>query len=122
MTTTERFGPVLEGTPKGTIRHLRPADEAIARMSEPARPALILFPRFGSDLNVGVRPVGAAEVFVRLTQASTNYTALAERGFRALTQLVTTVPAVALDYPNAEAAQAQFESLWAQADSVGRAV
>ena len=42
-----RWGPVLDGTPKGTIRHLSPRPDAIARMGEPARPALILFPRFG---------------------------------------------------------------------------
>jgi HprK-related kinase A len=39
-----RLGPVLSGTPKGTIRHLRPNADAIARMDEAARPALILFP------------------------------------------------------------------------------
>ena len=33
-----RLGPVLEGTPKGTIRHLRPNAEAVARMDEAARP------------------------------------------------------------------------------------
>src|SRR6185503_16279456 len=43
----DRFGPLLAGTPKGDIRHLRPNAEAIARMGEAARPALILFPRFG---------------------------------------------------------------------------
>ena len=81
-------GPVLSGTPKGTIRHLRPNAEAVARMGEPARPVLILFPRFGRDLEPAVREVGAAEAFMRLTQASTNYVALGERGFDALTGLV----------------------------------
>jgi HprK-related kinase A len=110
-----RFGPVLERTPKGRIRHLRPRDDAIARMAEPARPALILFPRFGRDIEPVARPVGAAEIFVRLTQASTNYTQLGEAGFRALSSLVTNVPAVALDYPSGEAAEAQIEALWAHA-------
>jgi HprK-related kinase A len=115
LAPAERFGPVLEGTPKGRIRHLRPRDEAIARMGEPARPVLILFPRFGRDLAAAARPVGPAEVFVRLTQASTNYTQLGETGFRALTTLVKTVPAVALDYAGAEAAEAQIEALWSHA-------
>jgi HprK-related kinase A len=113
LAPADRFGPVLDGTPKGRIRHLRPRDEAIARMAEPARPALILFPRFDRDLAAAARPVGPAEVFVRLTQASTNYTQLGKAGFRALTGLVKTVPAVALDYPSAEAAEAQIEALWA---------
>lgn len=108
----ERLGPVLAGTPKGRIRHLRPQANAIARMDETARPALILFPRYGRDLDRELRPVGAAEVFVRLTQASTNYVALGERGFDALTSLVTTVPAEAIDYPDTDAAIALVEELW----------
>jgi len=97
-----RFGPRLIGTPKGDIRHLRPNDEAIARMGEGAIPALILFPRFGE--RAAVRGVGAAEVFMRLTQASTNYVALGRAGFEALTRLVGTTPALAIDYPDAETA------------------
>jgi len=97
-----RFGPRLAGTPKGDIRHLRPNREAIARMGERAKPALILFPRFGEA--AAVRGVGQAEVFMRLTQASTNYVALGRRGFDALTGLVRTVPALAIDYPDTETA------------------
>ena len=99
-----RLGPVLTGTPKGRIRHLRPNPESIARMEEPATPALILFPRFGRDLEPAVREVGAAEAFMRLTQASTNYVALGERGFDALTHFVGALPARAIDY--ADTAQA----------------
>lgn len=109
----ERLGPVLRGTPKGTIRHLRPQAAAIARMEEPAPPALILFPRFGRDLDKTVRAVGAAEVFVRLTQASTNYVALGERGFDALTGLLAAVPSLAIDYPDTDSAVALVEELWA---------
>jgi HprK-related kinase A len=108
----ERFGPVLEGTPKGTIRHLRPQREAVAAMDVPAAPALILFPRYGAELAAAVRPVGAAELFMRLTQASTNYVALGRRGFDSLTLLCTAVPAAAIDYASSEAALALVDRLW----------
>jgi HprK-related kinase A len=107
---TARWGPVLAGTPKGTIRHLRPRHDAIARMSEPARPALILFPRFGFAEDV--REIGGAEVFVRLTQASTNYVALGEAGFTALTRLITDTPTCAIDYPDGPSGIALVERLW----------
>src|SRR3546814_15777401 len=71
-----RLGPLLAGTPKGDIRHLIPRPDAIAAMHEPARPALILFPRFGDE--AAVERIGEGEAFVRLTEASTNYTALGE--------------------------------------------
>ena len=107
-----RFGPLMAGTPKGDIRHLVPHGDAIDKMDRPARPALLLFPRYG--FSAAERPVGPSEVFVRLTQASTNYVALGERGFEALMRIVDTVPARAIDYPDTASAIEQVEALWAQ--------
>lgn len=106
----DRFGPLLEDTPKGAIRHMRPNDRALAHMGEGAMPSLILFPRFGPAQ--AVRGVGQAEVFMRLTQASTNYVALGRRGFDALTRLVETNPALAIDYPDTGTAVALVEDFW----------
>ena len=108
--TAERWGPPLAGTPKGMIRHLRPNPEAIVRMAEPARPALLLFPRYG--FREEVREIGQAEIFVRMTQASTNYVNLGEAGFAALTRFVGKTPARAVDYPDGPAAMALVERLW----------
>ncbi|MBB5984898.1 HprK-related kinase A [Sphingobium lignivorans] len=105
-----RLGPRLEGTAKGTIRHLVPAADAIARMAEPAEPALLLMPRFG--FAAAQRPVESGEAFMRLTEASTNYVALGEAGFRALTRFVRHVPAVALDYLDSATALDQVDALW----------
>ena len=106
----DRLGPWLRATPKGDIRHLAPPADAIAAMAVPARPALIVFPRFGNPR--AIRAIGASEVFVRLTQASTNFVTLGERGFAALTKLVTTTPAVAIDYPDSATGQALIDELW----------
>lgn len=105
-----RLGPELAGTPKGTIRHLVPDARAIATMDDPATPALLLFPRYGEA--AATRPVPTSEAFVRLTQASTNYVALGERGFAGLTGLVRSVPAHAVDYPDGDTAIAMVEDLW----------
>lgn len=110
-----RLGPVLTGTPKGTIRHLRPNGSAVARMGDPARPVLTLFPRFGRGLEPAVREVGAAEAFMRLTQASTNYVALGERGFGSLTHLVASVPSKAIDYADTAQAEELVGALWSGA-------
>ncbi len=108
-----RFGPLMQATPKGDIRHLVPRPEAVARMSEGAMPALLLFPRFGHE--AAVRSVGKSESFVRLTQASTNYVALGEAGFAALSRFVDEVPAQAIDYGSGEEAMALVEQLWSAA-------
>jgi hypothetical protein len=102
---------LLAGTPKGDIRHLVPDASAVAAMDTPVPPALLLFPSYGFEADERLVPL--SEVFVRLTQASTNYVALGERGFDALARLVKTVPARAIDYPDTDSAVKQIEKLWA---------
>ncbi|WP_031395578.1 HprK-related kinase A [Sphingomonas sp. STIS6.2] len=106
-----RMGPLMAATPKGDIRHMVPDVSAIAAMDQPATPALLLFPRYGDA--AAVRPVPPAEAFVRMTQASTNYVALGEPGFTAMTRLIADVPAVAIDYPDGASGVAQVEALCA---------
>ncbi len=107
-----RLGPLLAGTPKGDIRHLIPRPEAVAAMHEPARPTLLLFPRFGGEASI--EPMGEGEAFVRLTEASTNYIALGEAGFAALTRLVRETPAFGISYPDSATGIALVEQLWAE--------
>jgi len=107
-----RFGPLMTGTPKGDIRHIIPPTDAVQKMADTAKPALLLFPRFGYDPIL--RDMGKSEVFVRLTQASTNYVALGETGFRALTKFVDAVPTKAMDYQSGEQAEELIDSLWSQ--------
>lgn len=107
-----RFGPLMRATPKGDIRHLSPRADAVERMAEGARPALLLFPRFGHQPEI--RPVGQGELFMRLTQASTNYVALGEPAFQALSRFVTHVPAHAIDFSSGPEAIAMVEQLWAR--------
>jgi HprK-related kinase A len=105
-----RFGPLMTGTPKGDIRHLVPPADAIAAMAVPAKPALLLFPSFGFE--AAVREISPSEIFVRLTQASTNFVALGEAGFLALTRFIKAVPARAVDYRNGAEAEELVDRLW----------
>jgi HprK-related kinase A len=110
--TPDRLGPLIPGTPKGSIRHLVPRADAVARMDEPAQPALLLFPRFGAE--PGLQAVAPSEAFVRLTDSSTNYVALGEPAFAALTRLVRAVPSVALGYADSAQGLAAVEALWGE--------
>lgn len=107
-----RFGPLLKDTPKGDIRHLIPPATAVEAMREGGPPALLLYPRFGYAPEL--RPLGPEENFIRLTQASTNYVALGEEGFGALTRLVRDVPVLAFDFNDGAEAMARIEALWAE--------
>lgn len=112
MAPATRFGPLMKDTPKGDIRHLVPSLEALETSKRSAKPALLLFPRFGHDAEL--RDMGKSEIFVRLTQASTNYVAMGETGFRALTQFVDTVPTKAMDYQSLEQAEELIDGLWSE--------
>jgi HprK-related kinase A len=107
-----RFGPLLRDTPKGDLRHLRPNADAVARMDETAVPALILFPRFGGAPEVN--GIGRAELFVRLTQGSTNYIPLGERGYVAMTRLIS-LPAAMFAYPDTASGLDIVARYWAEA-------
>ncbi len=106
----DRFGPMMKATPKGDIRHLIPPIKALHAMEEPAKPALLLFPRFGYE--PAVREMGKSEVFVRLTQASTNYVALGQASFEALTGFVDTVPTRAIDFDSGKQVIETIDTLW----------
>lgn len=107
-----RFGPHLADTPKGALRHLRPGADAVARMDEPARPAMILFPSYGFD--PAAEGIPKSEAFVRLTQGSTNYIALGQAAFGALLRLVEAVPAVRFAYPDSASGMAIVEQFAAE--------
>ena len=59
--------------------------------------------------------MGEGEAFVRLTEASTNYIALGEPGFAALTRLVHETPTFSIAYPDSATGMALVEQLWAEA-------
>jgi len=107
-----RFGPHLSQTPKGDLRHLRPNAEAIARMDEPATPALILFPSFGFE--PASDGISRSELFARLTEGSTNYVALGQAGFETMIRLAETIPAARFAYPDSATGIAIVEQFCAE--------
>lgn len=110
----DRFGPRFENTIKGTIQHLLPPTDAIATMSQPAAPRLIVVPRYQAESEPWSRRLGKSEAFVRLSQASTNYRSLGEPAFEALWTLVDTTPAYEISYGSTAAAEAVIQELWAR--------
>jgi HprK-related kinase A len=109
----ERFGPRFDGTFKGSIRHLAPPEEAIAAMDEPARPRLVVVPRFQAGAETLARPMTVSETFVRLTQSSTNYRRLGEQGFVTAWSVAEGAPGYEIFYGSSEAAIELVDQLWA---------
>lgn len=112
----ERFGPTYEATVKGLVRHLLPPAASIAAMDMPARPRLIVTPAFAAEATPVARRIGVTELFVRLTQSSTNYEMLGEAGFEAIWHLASQTPAYEIRYGSSEAARALIDELWGAHD------
>lgn len=108
----DRFGPVLEGTVKGTIRHLLPPAAAIDAMRTPAEIALVVAPHFEEGAAPAWRPMTRTETYVRLAASSTNQALLGETGFEAVWRCLAHAPAFDIVYGSSDDALDLFETLW----------
>jgi HprK-related kinase A len=98
------LGPVFEKTRKGTVAHMRPPADSLARQQEPARPRWIVFPRFQADTALTLSPVDKALAFTRLAHNSFNYRLLGLQGFRTLIDLIRRCDCYSLRYSDLDAA------------------
>lgn len=82
------LGPVIPGTRKGTIAHVRPPAESVARAQETAPAAWIVFPRWaeGAALSLGEMP--KSEGCMQLATNAFNYEILGEQGFATARDLI----------------------------------
>lgn len=82
------IGPPTENTRKGTVAHVRPSADSIARQSEPAAASLVVFPRWLPDTELNVQPMTAVEGFMRLGTNAFNYDVLGEAAFRTVRDVI----------------------------------
>ena len=105
------FGPVAEGTAKGSVAHLRVRDADVERMDEPARPGWVVFPRYRPGAATALEPRPRASTVVELARNAFNMPVLAERGFHALADLVTDSHCHDFCYSRLNEAVACFDAL-----------
>jgi len=103
------LGPSTAGTRKGTVAHMVPPDDSVARGTEPARPAWIVFPRFESGVATELRPVSRPEAFLRVAYQSFNYSMLGSVGFETLAAIVARCACYELRYHDLDEAVRAIE-------------
>ncbi|ABI55459.1 Hpr(Ser) kinase/phosphatase [Alkalilimnicola ehrlichii MLHE-1] len=99
----ERFPQAVLGrsthdTTKGTVAHLKPPEESIARSQVPAQPAWLVFPRFAPEGKDALRPMPKAHSLLTLADAAFNYSVLGGQGFEAAADLIDRCACFELDY------------------------
>jgi HprK-related kinase A len=82
------LGPTIQGTRKGTIAHVRPPADSVARAHEAARVGWIVFPRWEAGAALSLEEMPKAEGFMQLATNAFNYEMLGEAGFETARGLV----------------------------------
>lgn len=105
------FTPVVRDTSKGAVAHLRAPADAIARHTEPARPAWIVFPRYEEGVPATLEPLPKARAHLEVAENAFNYSLLAAAGFEALAGLVAASDCYRFSYSRTDDALATFNAL-----------
>ena len=111
------LGPAFPKTRKGTVAHVRPTAESVARAGEVARPGLIVFPQYQAGAEPQLLPLVKERAFLRLTGNSFNYERIGLRGFETAAALIDGCDSYTFRYGNLEQAVALLDGLMQQAVS-----
>lgn len=105
------LGPLFPKTRKGDVSHFVPDSVSFSERHTPARPALVVFPRFVAGAELSCLPLPKAEAVLRLGRNSFNYQALGPSGFDAVVALAQQAPAWELVFGELDAAIGKIEAL-----------
>lgn len=108
------LGPTIPNTRKGTIAHVRPPADSVARAQQRAPAAWLVFPRWEKDAPLALEEIPKSEGYMQLATNAFNYEMLGEQGFTTARDLVDGARCFRLVYSELESA---VEALNALADS-----
>ena len=109
------LGPTFPKTRKGTVAHLAPPLRAVQRRHEPARPGLLVLPRWQQDSPTQLERLPAQTAFSAVAFHAFNYAVTGAAGFRAAVRLARECPAWRLVYSDLDDALRQLDRLWTEA-------
>lgn len=105
------LGPETHDTNKGTVAHVRPPTDSVARWSEPAQPAWLVFPSFQPGAPATLTPLSKGQAAIRLSGGAFNANVLGAAGFRALADFVDRCTCMTFSYGDLDDAMAVFDDL-----------
>jgi HprK-related kinase A len=105
------WGPRIEGTRKGTIRHLRPPTASVDRAADHVPARWLVFPRWSADARLRLEPITASEAFMQIATNAFNYEMQGHAGFTTVRSLVSSASAHFLDYARLDDAVAALNEL-----------
>lgn len=103
----------VSDTVKGTVAHLKPPADSVARGAQACRPGWIVFPRYLAGAGALMAPLPRAHAFMQVADNAFNYSMLGARGFDALGGLVDGSDCFEFSYSALDDAVAAFGALHA---------
>ncbi len=89
----------VHDTQKGSVSLFRPADKAVENANKPAKPGIVLFPKFNPDIaEYELIEVSRPHALVELANQSFNYPVLCQQGFEALSAFIDSSQCFRLEY------------------------
>lgn len=92
------LGPTFKATRKGDVAHLAPDEASVSAVRQPAKPALVIFPKYEAGAELSLKPQAPEQAFARLAFNSFNYALLGPISFAAVADVADSCPAYELRY------------------------
>jgi HprK-related kinase A len=105
------LGPSFPKTRKGTVAHMRPPAESVARSAETAEAKWIVFPRWRAKAPLQLKPMPRSQAFLMLATNSFNYEVLRESSFRSVAHLIRNCRCYRLVYSELDEAVEALDNL-----------
>lgn len=105
------LGPSWPGTSKGTVAHMLPPPDSVARVDETAQPVWLLFPVFEKGAAATLEPVTKAAALMRTAENAFNYSVLGRQGFEMLANLIDRCECYEFRYGDLAQALDRFDAI-----------
>lgn len=105
------FSRKVLDTMKGTIAHLKPPLDSVARADEVARPGWIIFPRYQPDARPQLTELPQSRAFMRVAENAFNFSSLGSAGFDTLANVIDKSQCFEFTYSALDDAVDTFSSL-----------
>ena len=113
------FSPVVHDTTKGSVAHLRPPADSVARWHERARPGWVIFPRYVAGAPAQLIPHPKARAFMGLAENGFNQSFLGHEGFNGVAALIDACDCYEFSYGDLNEAVRVFAALTPPTARVG---
>jgi len=105
------IGAPAYDTHKGTVAHLKPSADSVARVGEKARPAWVVFPRWREGSTARLSPHSRADALLHTASHAFNYSLLGGLGFELNAALMDACTCHDFEYSNLDDALRVFAEL-----------